>query len=194
MTRPAAGDGPGRLARREVHNGRIVRLSVDTVRFPGGAIGELELVRHAGAAAVVPFLDPPGDPDPRILLLHQYRYAAGGEIWEIPAGMPNDPEEAWEACARRELVEETGFEAGRVEYLTRIWTTPGFTDEVIHLHAAFDLRPGKVDRDEDEYIEVVPMRFSQALGRIRSGELADAKSVAALLWVSAFLRGDRPTG
>lgn len=182
---PPPGVNP--LERREIYEGRIVRLSVDRVRFPGGGTGELELVRHAGAAAVVPFLDDPLGSDPRVVLVHQYRYAAGGRLLEVPAGMPDSPDEPWEACARRELAEETGYRAGRLRYLTRIYTTPGFTDEVIHLFAAGDLEPGGVDKDEDEFMEVVVHPFSRVLEMIRAGELVDAKSVSALLYAGSFL-------
>jgi ADP-ribose pyrophosphatase len=183
---PAPGENP--LESRPIYDGRIVKLSVDRVRFPGGSTGELELIRHAGASAVVPFLDPPGDEDPRIVLVHQYRYAAGGRLWEIPAGMPDSPDEPWEVCARRELAEETGYRAGGLHYLTRIFTTPGFTDEVIHLFAATDLEPGGVDRDEDEFMDPVVLRFSEVVDKIRTGELVDAKSVSALLFAHAFRR------
>ena len=175
------------LGRREIWDGRIVRLTLDRVRFPDGREGELEFVRHAGASAVVPFLDPPCDGDPRVVLLRQYRYAAGGNLFEIPAGMPDGPEEPWEHCAHRELEEETGLRAGDLRYLTGILTTPGFTDEEIHLFAATELRNGVVHRDTDEYIEVVEMPFSQALARIRSGEIVDAKTLSALLFLQAFL-------
>lgn len=177
------------LHRREIWDGRIVRLSVDRVRFPDGQEGELELVRHAGAAAVVPFLDPPTDPDPRILLIHQYRYAAGGHIFEVPAGMPDGPTEPWEDCALRELEEEIGRRAGDLRYLTRVLTTPGFTDEEIHLFAAGDLQAGEIQPDHDEYIKVVEIRFSDALERIRAREIVDAKSVSALLFLRTFLPG-----
>lgn len=178
---------PGLISRKEIYSGRIVRLSVDRVRFPGGSEGELELVRHSGASAVLPFLDPPTDPDPRVLLIHQYRYAAGGRIYEVPAGMPDGPDESWEDCARRELAEETGWRGATFRYLTRIFTTPGFTDEVIHLFAASDLEAGGVDRDDDEFLEVVPMPFSRAVDGVRVGEIVDAKSVATILYAERFL-------
>ena len=178
---------PGRIARRKIYDGRIVHLSLDTVRFPGGDSGELELITHPGASAVVPFLDPPSSPDPRLVLIHQYRYAAGGEIYEIPAGIPHSPSESWEACARRELSEETGFEAGELRYLSRIYTTPGFTDEVIHLFAATDLAPGKMSRDADEFIEVVTLPLSRVLAKIRTEEIVDAKSLCAILFAASFL-------
>ena len=177
------------IERVPIHDGRVVRLSMDRVRFPDGQEGELEFIRHRGAAAVLPFLDPPGDPDPRVLLIHQYRYAAGGTIYEVPAGIIDDADEGWDSCARRELEEETGYRAGTLRYLGRILTTPGFTDEVIHLYAAWDLEEGASDHDADEYLEVVPMPFSQVLDGVRTGRVVDGKSVAAILHAHCFLTG-----
>jgi ADP-ribose pyrophosphatase len=161
---------------------------MDRVAFPNGEVGELEFIRHRGAAAVLAFADPPSDPDPRIVLVHQFRYAAGGDLYEVPAGMPDRPDEPWEAVAARELEEETGFQAGQIQYLSRIYTTPGFTDEVIHLFAATDLRPGRVQRDRDEFMEVVTLPLSQALEGIRRGEIVDGKSVATILWGATLAR------
>jgi ADP-ribose pyrophosphatase len=190
-------DRPPRLipeGRTPVHKGRIVELSMDEVRFPNGAIGSLEFMQHRGAAAIVPFLDDPSDPDPRILLVHQFRYAAGGDLYEVPAGMPDDPAEPWVEVAARELEEETGFRAGALHYLTRIYTTPGFCDEVIHLFAATGLTPGEVDRDGDEFMEVVALPLSEALSAIRRGEIVDGKTVSSLLFASAFLSHVRNEG
>jgi ADP-ribose pyrophosphatase len=162
-------------------------LSVDHIRFPDGSTGELELIRHPGAACVLPIFGDLSRPDPDVLLLRQYRYAGGGVMYEVPAGIPEGEDETWEACARRELEEETGFKAGTLHPLTHIYTTPGFTDEVIHLFAASDLSPGAVNRDDDEFIEVIRMPFSASLDLIRSGKLVDAKSMACLLFVNEFL-------
>ncbi|MEX2530066.1 MAG: NUDIX hydrolase [Gemmatimonadota bacterium] len=185
---------PGLLSRRSVYRGRIVDLSVDRVRFPDGSEGELELVRHAGASAVVPFLDPPDHPDPRIVLLRQYRYAAGGEIWEVPAGMPDSPGEDPAACAARELAEEAGYRAGELQYLTHIFTTPGFTDEVIHLYAAWDLSPTESMLDADEFLTVVEQPLSEVMASLEAGDIVDAKSVSALLFADRFLRNTRSVG
>lgn len=178
-------DGTGRLSSRVVYDGRVVHLSVDKVRFPDGSRGSLELIRHPGAAAVVPFVDPPGSRDPGILLLRQYRYASGGYLHEVPAGLPHGSE-SWTECARRELAEETGYAAGRLDYLTRIFTTPGFTNEVIHLFLAEQLAAGDIDRDPDEFITVQTLPFSRALDMVRTGEIVDCKTVAALLYTAAF--------
>jgi len=169
------------LESRRVYDGRVVRVDVDTVRFPDGSTGELEIIRHPGAAAIVPCTsDPQGDPDPTILLIRQYRFATGGFVWEIPAGTLN-PGEDPEACARRELLEEAGVTAGRLQRLTSIWTTPGFTDEVIHLFAAFDLASVASRPEDDEVIEVIRVPLEHALELIWRGELRDAKSALALI-------------
>ncbi len=177
---------PALLRREEVYEGKIVRLGLDHVRFPDGSTGTVEMVRHRGAAAVVPLLDDPGSDDPRILLIRQYRYPAGGFIYEVPAGIPSGEGESWIECARRELREETGYQARELHPLTRIFTTPGFTDEEVHLFAATGLTEADSARDQDEFIELVPLRLSEAMTLIRTGELADGKSVAALLYVREF--------
>ena len=181
--------GPGQLASRRVHSGRVIELDVDTVRFPDGSTGELDMIRHSGAAAVVPVLSP-DSADPEILLIRQYRYAAGGEIWEIPAGRL-DPGEAPEACARRELLEETGATAERFERLTTIYTTPGFCDERIHLFAAYGLRvdAAATQRERDEFMEVVPRALSGILGMIKDGQIVDAKTICAVLYFAGFRAG-----
>jgi len=180
---------PGRIATRMVHEGRIVRLSLDTVRFPDGSTGELEMIRHAGAAAILPVAGSLQEEDPDVLLLCQYRYAAGGYIYEVPAGMPLGPEEPWDACALRELEEETGYRASVLLPLTRIYTTPGFTDEVIRLYIAAGLTEGETRKDADEFMEVIRVPFSKAVEMVRTGEIADGKSVATILYAATFVLG-----
>ena len=169
-----------------VHDGRTVRLSIDRVRFPDGSEGELELVRHRGAAAVLPVLESGSGVDPEVLLLRQYRYAAGGVIYEVPAGIV-EPGESWEDCARRELEEEAGVRAGRLMELTTIHTTPGFTNEQIHLFAAFDLTRGTPHADRDEFLEVAPVPLAGVLELIRRGEMTDAKSIVSVLYAARVL-------
>jgi ADP-ribose pyrophosphatase len=177
------------LESRPVHRGRIVDLRIDTVRFPDGSTGELEMVRHSGAAAVVPLLDPPGAEDPRLLLVRQYRYAAGGYILEIPAGRPDEAGERWEEVAARELEEETGWKPGELRHLTRIHTTPGFTDEVIHIFLATGLEEGASNQDDDEFLEVETRPLSEVLSLIRDGTITDAKTVCGVLYAAGFLLG-----
>ncbi len=168
------------------YSGRIIDLDVDTVKFPDGSMGQLEMIRHPGAAAVVPFLDPPGAADPRVLLLRQFRHAADGFLWEVPAGRL-EPGEAPEACARRELQEEAGMTAGRIIPLVPILTTPGFTDELIHLFSAHNLSPVPTAREPDEFMEVHEVRWSEVGRRIRQGEIRDAKTLVCLMFVQCFL-------
>lgn len=187
MTEPIV--EPGLIERRPVHRGRIVDLGMDTVRFPDGSVGELEMVRHSGAAAVLPVLSDLDGPDPQIVLVRQYRYASGGYLYEVPAGRPEHPGEEWEVCARRELREETGLLAGRLQPMTSIWTTPGFTDERIHLFLATELTAGETRYDADEFMETVTMPLSRALSMVRDGEIQDAKTVCTLLYAAGFVLG-----
>ncbi len=173
------------LASKRIHSGRVIDLDQDTVRFPDGSTGELEMVRHPGAAAVVPFASDPRGTDPTIVLIQQFRHAANGPLIEIPAGRLNPGEDPQE-CARRELLEEVGVKAGRVERLTTIWTTPGFTDERIHLFWAVDLTADKHAREPDEFIEVMPKPLSEALSLIRDGVICDAKTVVGILYAAGF--------
>lgn len=174
------------LGSRRVYKGRVIDLDVDTVQFPDGSTGQLEMIRHPGAAAVLPFASDPRGTDPTILLITQYRYAANGPLIEIPAGRLEQGEDP-KACAERELLEEVGVKAGRVERLTTIWTTPGFTDERIHLFWAADLTADKHAREPDEFIEVTPTPLSEALTLIRAGGIKDAKTVLCILFVAGFV-------
>jgi ADP-ribose pyrophosphatase len=179
---------PGQLSTRRAYTGRIISLDVDTVRFPDGSSGELEMVRHPGASAVVPFLSDPGGDDPQVLLIRQYRYAADGYLYEIPAGRLDAGEDPAD-CARRELREETGCTAERVEHLMTLYTTPGFTDEKIHIFLAAGLTTGDAAREADEFMELVPMPLSQALAMVEKGQIADAKTVVGLLYAAGFRAG-----
>ncbi len=162
------------MKRRAVHRGRAGTLFVEEVELPGGRRTELEILRHPGASAVVPFTS-----ERDVLLIRQFRHAAGGTIWEVPAGkLDGEPPEV---CAARELEEEAGRRPGRLEKLGWIWTTPGFTDEAIHLFAAFDLEPCPQRLGSDEVIEVVEVPLAEALAMIWRGELNDGKSALALL-------------
>ncbi len=177
-----------RVATRRAYAGRLLQVDVDTVRAPDGSTLELELVRHPGAAAVVPLLSDPESSDPQVLLLRQYRYAAGGPIWEVPAGVL-EPGESPEACARRELLEETGARAERMEHLTTIFTTPGFTDERIHLFIASGITAGEPRPMSDEFLEVEAKPLSRVLEMIRDQEMVDGKSIVALLYLAGFRLG-----
>lgn len=155
--------------------GAFIELATDRVELPNGTRVELDIIRHPGASAVVPFLD-----DERILLIRQYRYAVGGMILEVPAGTLEAGEDP-AVCAARELEEEAGQRAGRFERLVTIVTTPGFTDERIHLFSAFDLESVGARPESDEVIEILETRLVDALEMVWSGEILDAKSALALV-------------
>jgi ADP-ribose pyrophosphatase len=159
---------------REIHRGRVVRLVVETVVLPNGHRMDLEVVRHPGASAVVALTDAD-----EVLLVRQFRHAAGGFIYEVPAGKLDGEDPA--ACARRELVEEAGVEAVHMEKLGAIVTTPGFSDEVIHLFLGRELRPAAQALEPDEVLTVERVPFTRALEMCARGELRDAKSMCALL-------------
>ncbi len=173
---------------RRVYAGRLLNVDLETVEAPDGSTLQLELVRHPGAAAVVALVSPPESEDPNVLLLKQYRHAAGGPIWEVPAGVL-EPGETPAECARRELKEETGADAERIEHLTTMYTTPGFTDERIHLFLATGITAGQPRPMADEFFEVQAMPISRTLELIRDGEIADGKSIVALLYVAGFRLG-----
>lgn len=179
---------PGALDTRRIHTGKVLNLDVDRVRFPDGSVGELEIIRHSGASAVVPFLSDPAGDDPHLLLIKQYRYAANGYLYEIPAGRL-DPGEAPPDCARRELQEETGCSAERVDFLITMYTTPGFTDERIHLFMATGLTPGETGHESDEFLTLEPVPLTRALEMIRDGEIQDGKTALGILYVAGFRAG-----
>ena len=185
---PHAPTAPVPIGTRRAYTGKVIAVDVDTLRTPGGATFDLEIIRHAGAAAVVPLLSPLTSEDPTVLLIRQFRHAAGGVIWEVPAGVLR-PGEVPEACARRELKEETGATAGHVQRLTTILTTPGFTDERIHLFVATDLVAGDPEQEADEFIETGTVPLSEALAMIHDGRIQDGKTITALLFLAGFVLG-----
>lgn len=180
-------DTVGAISTRRVYTGKVVSLDVDEVRFPNGTIGNLEMIRHPGASAVVPFLNDPNSRDPQVLLIRQYRYATTGEIYEIPAGRL-EPGEDPRDCARRELREETGYSAENLIFLTTFYTTPGFTDEKIHIFMASAVDPGDVALEADEVVTVAPMSLSSAMALVQSGEISDGKTIIGLLFVAQFVK------
>ena len=166
--------GSAPVRRKEIYRGRVVNLNLETVTLPNGATIELEVIRHQGAAAVVPLTD-----DGNILLIRQYRHAAGGYIYEIPAGKI-DPGENPLDCAAREVEEEIGLRASSLAPMLSFYTTPGFTDEVIYLFLATGLTPGTQSLEHDEVLEVVEMPLEQAVRHIADGTIRDAKTIIGL--------------
>jgi ADP-ribose pyrophosphatase len=178
----------GKRSGRRAYTGKIINLDVDLVEFPNGTSGELEMIRHPGASAVIPFLTDPRGDDPQLLLIKQYRYAADGYMYEIPAGRL-DPGEDPRECARRELKEETGCTATSIEHLYTMYTTPGFTDEKIHIFIATGLTHGPTAHESDEFIAAEPVALTKALEMIRKGELNDGKTATAILFAAGFVAG-----
>ena len=176
------------ISSTRIHTGKIIKLDSDRIRYPDGSEAEVDIVRHPGASAIVPFLSDPEGEDPQILLLRQYRYAADGYLYEIPAGRL-DPGETPADCAARELREETGCTAKQMEPLITMVTTPGFTDERIHLFMATDLTHGESAREADEFADVIIMRLSEALELIQRGEIVDGKTALGILYAAGFKTG-----
>jgi ADP-ribose pyrophosphatase len=176
------------LASRELYSGKIFRLDRDTVRFPNETTAEMDIIRHPGASAIVPFMSDLEGDNPQLLLLRQYRYAAGGYIYEVPAGRL-DGDESPTDCAARELKEETGCTADKIEPLFTMFTTPGFTDEKIHVFMATGLAHGESAREPDEFADVVIVPVAEALELIRTGEIMDAKTALSILYVAGFRMG-----
>lgn len=163
------------MQRKILSEGKIGIFCIEDVELDNGHTQRFEVLYHPGAAAVLPFLD-----DDRVLMLRQYRHPIRDWMWEIPAGKL-DPGEDHAACVVRELEEETGYRAGRIECMGDVLTAPGFTDERIRLYTAHDLRPGTIDRGPGEQIEMHEMAFDEVLAMIRRGEIVDAKTIATIL-------------
>jgi ADP-ribose pyrophosphatase len=163
------------LKRDRRYAGKVVTLDLLDVRLPNGVEATREVVVHPGAVAIVAF-----DADGQVLLVRQYRTAADQILLELPAGTL-EPDEPPEACAERELQEETGYKPGRLEHIGGIYTAPGYTTEFIHLFLAYDLVESSLPSDEDEAISVERMSFSDALDAIDAGRIEDSKTVAGLL-------------
>jgi ADP-ribose pyrophosphatase len=180
--------GDAKLGSRRVYSGKVLNLDIDQVRFPDGSTGELEMIRHPGASAIIPFLSDPAGEDPQILLIKQYRYAAEDFLYEVPAGRL-DPGESPAECARRELMEETGCRAEMIEPLYTFYTTPGFIDERIHGFLATGLTRGESAREADEFLTVETMTLSHALELIQKGEIRDAKTALLILFAAGFRAG-----
>ncbi len=169
------------LRSETVHRGRLLTLRVDTVRLPSGREAGREVVVHPGAIALVPLL-----PDGRVILVRQWRHAAGRVLLEIPAGT-REPGEAPAATAARELTEETGYTAARLVPLGIFFTAPGFCTEEIHCFLALDLTAGTATPEDDEGITLDYLPLADAPAAIARGDLHDAKSIAALAMAQHYL-------
>jgi ADP-ribose pyrophosphatase len=171
-------------SRTTLHRGRIYNLIRENVTLDNGVTTDMEFVEHPGATAIIPMLN-----ESRVLLLKQYRHSLREYIWEIPAGTL-DPQESIMNCAKRELIEETGFSANQWQKLGEITPVPGYSDERIHIFLATDLQPAEQNLDTDEIINVHDVGFSEAIEMIEKGEIQDAKSIAGLYLALNRLKGD----
>ncbi|WP_303105091.1 NUDIX domain-containing protein [uncultured Mitsuokella sp.] len=168
-----------KIASEDVFDGVLLHVKKDTVKLPNGRTATREWIKHPGASSVIPVF-----PDGSIILVRQYRYPIDQVTLEVPAGKLDLPDEDPRFCAERELSEETGYKADKIEKLTTIATTVGFSNEHIHLYVATGLTPGKQHTDEDEFINVVKVPMKEALEMVRDGRIIDAKSVVSILMVS----------
>jgi len=163
---------------RNLYSGKIFDVTIERITLPNGMIKDREVVRHPGAAAMVPLLD-----DGKVVLIKQYRHAVNRFLWEIPAGTLEPSEEPVE-CARRELVEETGYEAARFDKLAEILPAPGYTDECIHIFLATKLTPAEQKLEDDEVLDMESVSLEAALEMITKGDIQDAKTIVGLLLIS----------
>lgn len=162
----------------KIYSGRVVGLSRETIAFPDGKEAIREIVQHPGAAAMVPMISPT-----EVIMIKQFRYSAKKMLWEIPAGTL-EPGESALACAKRELVEEIGYRAGKMTPLGGFYTSPGFCNEFLHLFLASDLELATSNLDKDERLEVHRMPMKEAIHKIETGDIIDAKTIVGLLRVS----------
>lgn len=158
-----------------LYRGRVVTLRIDTLKGVDGKENKREVVEHHGAVAIVPYLD-----QDTILLIRQYRQAVGEYLLEIPAGTLEEGEKP-EDCAYRELEEEIGYRAAAMRHLFTQYLAPGYSSEVLHVFLARDLTRTQTHFDEDEDIELFPIRPDEVEPMIMDGRIRDAKSIAALL-------------
>ena len=162
------------IDRRKIFEGRILDLSVETVISPKQRV-RIECINHPGGAAVVPLLS-----DESVVLIKQYRHCIGDTIWEVPAGRLESGEDPID-CAKRELEEEVGYSATQMQKLTEMYSAPAYCTEIIYIFLATELTPGAQKLDDDEIIEVIRLPLVEAIEKIKTGEIKDAKTIVGLL-------------
>jgi ADP-ribose pyrophosphatase len=163
------------VSKKTIWRGRAVDFRGDTVKLPNGKLATREFLDHPGAVGIVPFLD-----KKHVVMVRQYRHPVGEVTLELPAGKL-DKGESVMTCAKRELKEETGYTARKITPLIQYWPSPAFANEVLHLYTAENLVPGRMNTDEDEFLQCVIVPFERALRMIKRGEIRDSKTVVGLL-------------
>ena len=169
-----------------IFEGKIMTILLDKAELPNGNVAGREVCVHPGGVGVLPL-----EADGTVTLVRQYRYPFHELVLEIPAGKLDHGAEDQELAARRELSEETGLEAGEMIYLGKLYASPGFCTEVLHMYLARDLKQADCHPDEDEFLDIVKMPFDQLLEQVMSGEIADAKTVATTLKTKLFLEREK---
>ena len=165
-----------------VYQGRIFRLVKENVTLENGVTTDLDIIRHPGAAAIVPAYE-----YDKIVLIKQYRHAIGEYVWEIPAGTFDGEEDPLE-CAKRELLEETGYIANFWEKLGEITPVPAYSDEKIHVYFAANLTKKEQNLDEDEMLYVHTLRVPDVLDMIYKGEIKDSKTIASIFMATLWMK------
>ena len=165
-----------------IFRGEIINLRVDTVTTPAGTTATRELVEHPGGVCVVPLFD-----DGTVIMEWQYRRPFDTNTYEIPAGKLYPGEDPL-VCGKRELEEETGYQANKYTYLGKMLPTPGFCGEIVHMYLAQDLYEGTLNRDADEFMELERVPLEDLVDKVLSGEIIDAKTCIALLKVNEMKR------
>lgn len=161
--------------------GRTFKVRRDTLKTPDGRETKLEIVEHGGSVVLVPV-----DDDGNILFVRQYRHAAGGDLLELPAGTRNEAE-PYEECAGREIREETGMEAGRLQKVGEFYLAPGYSTELMAVFLAADLKHNPLDADDDEFLQLERIPAREVDARFEQGDIPDAKSLAAWLLAKPHL-------
>jgi NTP pyrophosphohydrolases including oxidative damage repair enzymes len=161
--------------------GRAFKIRRDYLKTPHGQETRLEIIEHGGSVVIVPI-----DPEGNILFVRQYRHATGQDMLELPAGT-RDGDEPYEACAAREIREETGMEAAKLEKVGEFYLAPGYSTEFMAVFLATDLEQNPLDADEDEFLSVEKIPLQKAMEMLKSGEVKDAKSLAAFLLAKSHL-------
>ena len=162
--------------------GRAFKIRRDHLKTPDGRETKFEIIEHGGSVIIIPI-----DSEGNIHFVRQYRHAAGMDLLELPAGTRDD-NEPFEECAAREIREETGMEAGRLQKVGEFFLAPGYSTEFMVVYVATDLRHNPLEADDDEFLSVEKIPVGEAIQRAERGEIPDAKSLAALLLAGSFLK------